>query len=373
MTLRKTDKRVSRLLSEHILAACQSVLSYTSHVCVEGLLAITLDDSQFCLVHMNDTLQKEMVYSKKPNPSKRPSLVLSHEGQRKKVKMRKGECDSDDFDTDDEVHEKDLTDQLSENEEVVLPPSEELGSEDWDQSLVAGDLLNTETVNTQSDITLTHRSGIKYRASASASPETKMKNTNQSGFLKVQSSETVDPSTMSNYSNVTINSAHSEAVVPPSVNAQVASPNGNAQAEPVVSPNTVAESMVPPSVSAQAESVVPPSVSAQSESVVPPSVMYIKSEPADFGYSNCSNSHALPRISSVMSFSGQQLSSASTESPVSTNLTHLQHLSEQLGISPSRRQSRSLQQVSSKDLWSGDLLSGIIQNFTFSIMAIALF
>ncbi len=59
----KVETLVKSMLSDTILALCRNTLSYTSQVCVEGLLGITVDDKEIFLVHMNDTIKKDKACS----------------------------------------------------------------------------------------------------------------------------------------------------------------------------------------------------------------------------------------------------------------------------------------------------------------------
>ena len=60
MVSREDADRVKHLLAEAITVLCKNGLSYKSEFCVEGLLGITLDNTDIFLVNFNETVRHEV-------------------------------------------------------------------------------------------------------------------------------------------------------------------------------------------------------------------------------------------------------------------------------------------------------------------------
>ena len=60
MVLRRHEGQVKKVLTETIVALCRNTLAHSAHVCVEGLLGVTLDDEEIFLVSIKETFQKEV-------------------------------------------------------------------------------------------------------------------------------------------------------------------------------------------------------------------------------------------------------------------------------------------------------------------------
>ena len=60
MVLQDDADRVKHLLAEAISVLCKNGLSFESELCVEGLLGITLDNSDIFLVNINETVTSEV-------------------------------------------------------------------------------------------------------------------------------------------------------------------------------------------------------------------------------------------------------------------------------------------------------------------------
>ncbi len=59
MVLKKAESQMRVMLEDTIVALCRNALPYQTNVCVQGLLAVTMDDQEIFLININEKILRE--------------------------------------------------------------------------------------------------------------------------------------------------------------------------------------------------------------------------------------------------------------------------------------------------------------------------